>query len=205
LPPPPEVAEAEPQPPRAAADGDLGSPEERRRFWRSLFQSPRHHPAELDEPPRPSRIKPGRYQCRVSREYKLRGCAVSVAPSGHTMLEVEQGNLLGMKGVLWDQGRTVRFEGWLTEDEPFGCASCQEDCFVHPGSCACNPLPPEAIRECMKQPLRIGFGGDNRFSGELDYAVYYNQYVGEGAARRPEGYEAKRERFEVLLVPAKGR
>jgi hypothetical protein len=34
----------------------------------------------------------------------------------------------------------------------------------------------------------------------MTYRIYYNEYVGEGAARRPEGFVAKEEQFEVDLV-----
>jgi hypothetical protein len=96
----------------------------------------------------------------------------------------------------------VRFEGWLIEEQPFGCTSCQDRCYAYPGSCACDPLPAEAIRECLKQPLRITFrpAGAGRYQGSLEYSVYYNEYIGEGSARHAEGYVAKRERFDVLLV-----
>jgi hypothetical protein len=181
---------------------EADTPEARLAFWKSLFQSPRHHPALLDAEPRASRLAPGPYACRVSREYRLRDCRVERTSDGRTLLEVSEGNLLGMRGVLWDEGNTVRFDGWLTDEQPFGCASCQERCYAYPGSCACDPLPPEAIRECLKQPLRISFrpAGAGRYQGSLEYSVYYNEYLGEGSARHAEGYVAKREQFEVLLV-----
>ena len=55
------------------------------------------------------------------------------------MLEVGKGNLIGMRGVLYNDGEVVRFEGWPTDLRPFGCFSCQERCFIQPDSCACQP------------------------------------------------------------------
>ena len=193
---PPDIAASGPEP-----EAPKETPEARLAFWNALYQSPRHHPALLDQEPRSSRLSPGAYACRVSKEYRLRDCRVEQR-DGRTFLEFSDGNLLAMRGVLWDEGATIRFEGWLLEEQPFGCTSCQDRCYAYPGSCACDPLPPEAIRECLRQPLRISFraAGKGRYQGLLDYAVYYNEYVGEGSERHAQGYSAKPERFEVLLV-----
>jgi hypothetical protein len=67
----------------------------------------------------------------------------------------------------------------------------------------CVPLPPDGVVECLKQPLRITLrpSGGGRYRGVLEYRVYYNEYVGEGAGRHPEGYVGKQERFEIDLAP----
>jgi hypothetical protein len=186
---------------KTASEQEQQTPEARLSFWKALYRSPRHHPAELDREPRVSRLTPGAYACRVSKEYRLRDCFVEQR-DGRTFLEVSEGNLLAMRGVLWDEGATIQFEGFLLEEQPFGCTSCQDRCYAYPGSCACDPLPAEAIRECLQQPLRITFRavGKGRYQGLLDYSVYYNEYVGEGSARHAQGYSAKPEKFEVLLV-----
>lgn len=44
---------------------------------------------------------------------------------GHTLLEFSKDNLLGIRGVLYDDGPVVRFEGWLTEGGTLGCDGCQ--------------------------------------------------------------------------------
>lgn len=131
----------------------------------------------------------------------MRDCRVEQSAEGRTLLEFAEGNLLGMRGVVWDDGARLQFEGWLSEERPFGCTSCQDRCYAYPGTCACDPLPPEAIRECLSQPLRITFRavGKGRYQGTLDYAVYYNEYTGEGSARHAQGYSAKRELLEVVL------
>jgi hypothetical protein len=179
------------------------TPEERLARYRALWKSPRHRPAVLDEPPRAAKLAPGAYACRVSKEYRLRACTVERDEEGRTFLEFAEGNLLGMRGVVYDRAGAVEFEGWLAEEQPFGCTSCQDRCIAEPGSCVCTPLPPEAVVECLKQPLRITLRtrGGGRYRGVLEYYVYYNEYLGEGAARHPEGYIGKKERFEIDLVP----
>jgi hypothetical protein len=138
----------------------------------------------------------------VSREYRLRDCTVERDAEGRTLLDFSPGNLLGMRGVVSDAKHGLEFEGWLTDDEPFGCTSCQERCIAQPGTCACEPLPPEAVVECLKQPLRMTLrpSGGGRYRATLRYKVYFNEYVGDGPSRRPEGYEAKEEKLEVELV-----
>lgn len=179
------------------------TPEERLARYRALWKSPRHRPSALDQPPSPVRLLPGAYSCRVSREYKLRECTVERDAEGRTFLEFAAGNLLGMRGVVTETGGVLEFEGFLTEEQPFGCSSCQERCIADPSSCGCDPLPAAAIVECLAQPLRFilrpaAKGGS--FRGVLPYRVYYNDYVGEGAARRAEGFTFREESFEIDLI-----
>lgn len=167
----------------------------------ALDQAPRFHPALLDEPARPSRIKPGRYKCKVSREYKLRGCRVSMDEAGRTLLEIEDGNLVEAKGVLFNDGSAVRFEGWLSGKRPFGCFACQDRCFLDPGQCACSPLPPEASRACLAQPVRIELSGaGSRWHGPLVYEHYVNRYEGSGPDRHVTGFTTERQSYELTLV-----
>jgi hypothetical protein len=84
----------------------------------------RQVPPRLQQPPLPARIKPGQYACKVTDIYKLRDCTVEVDERGHTLLEIHSGNLLAVRGVLYDDGPVVRFEGWLTEPYYTGCAEC---------------------------------------------------------------------------------
>lgn len=83
-------------------------------------------PARLNGPASPSRIKPGQYACKVSTGYKLRRCSVEMNENGHTLLEFDQENLLGLRGVLYDDGPVVRFEGWLTQAGSLGCSNCDQ-------------------------------------------------------------------------------
>jgi hypothetical protein len=201
-PPPRETLTREAEKERDAIESEAATPEGRLRFWHALFEGPRHHPPQLDGAPRNSRMKPGNYRCRVGREYKLRDCVVEKAANGQLMLEAMSGNLLGFRGVLWDEGQSVHFEGWLTDEQPFGCSSCQDRCIAEPGSCACEPLPAEAVRECIAQPVQIVFHGATEYVGMLTHGLYFNQYSGDGEQRHPSGYEVKPERLEVRLVPA---
>lgn len=180
------------------------TPEERLARYRALWKSPRHRPSALDRPPSPARLLPGAYSCRVSREYKLRECTVERDAEGRTFLEFAAGNLLGMRGVVTDTAGALEFEGFLTEEQPFGCSSCQERCIADPSSCGCDPLPAEAVVQCLAQPLRFVLrpsakGGS--FHGVLPYRVYYNDYVGEGSARRAEGFTFREESFQIDLIP----
>jgi hypothetical protein len=185
--------------PETAAETELTAAE-RRAMLDELYTSPRHFPELLKRPPEPSRIKPGRYRCRVDKGYKLRGCRVEKDPTGHVMLEVESGNLIGMRGVLQNHGSRVRFEGWLTERRPFGCIGCQERCFVNPGSCHCIPLVFEATRECLAQPLIVEFkGGGGSWKGKLQYKTYYNDYDHGTDPPTPIGFVTEQDTYEVFL------
>jgi hypothetical protein len=178
------------------------SPEERLARHRKAYRSPRHRPKALDEAARPARLVPGAYSCRVSREYRLRDCRVERDAAGHTLLEFATGNLIGMRGIVTDSGGALEFEGWLTEEQPFGCSHCADRCIEEPGSCGCDELPEAAVIECVAQPLRVTLrpNGAGRYRGSMKYRIYYNEYVGEGPARRPEGFVAKEEQFEIDLV-----
>jgi hypothetical protein len=179
------------------------TPKERLDRHRDAYRSPRHRPRALDEPARPARLAPGAYACRVSREYRLRRCTVERDEAGRTLLEFAEGNLIGMRGVVTDAGTTLEFEGWLTEQQPFGCSHCADRCIEDPSSCSCDELPEAAVRECVAQPVRVTLRphGAGRYRGTMTYRVYYNEYVGEGPARRPEGFVAREERLEIDLVP----
>jgi len=205
---PPQVAAAEPprvapEPevtPKPPAEADELTAADRRAMLEEVYNSPRHFPELLKEPPLKSRIKPGRYRCRVSEGYKLRGCKVEKDPTGHVMLHVEDGNLIGMRGVLQNRGAAVRFEGWLTERRPFGCTGCQDRCYIHPGSCHCIPIGFGAIRECLAQPLVIEFrGGGGNWRGKLPYKTYFNRYDHSTEPPTAIGYEHEQEAYEVVL------
>ena len=173
--------------------------------YRAAFRSPRHHPKALDEAARPSRLAPGPYACRVSSEYRLRDCTVERDADGRTLLEFAQGNLIGMRGVVTDAGTLLEFEGWLTEEQPFGCSHCADRCIEDPASCVCDSLPDAAVVECVAQPLRVTLrpNGAGKYRGTMAYRIYYNEYVGEGPERHPQGFVAKEEHFTIDLVPGR--
>ena len=108
--------------------------------------------------------------------------------------------LLEIRGLLWDEGKVVKFAGWTAGERPFGCFACQERCFVDPHECACSELPIEGSRECLAQPVRFALrGGPKVYKGTLEYRMYFNDYKGEGPERRVVGYGSEIDRFEVEL------
>jgi len=173
---------------------------ERRAALEALYATPRHRPAELDGPARPCRIAPGDYACRVSEGYKLRDCVVERLPSGHVMLEVMKGNLLELRGVLYDDGPVVRFEGWPTAARPFKCFHCQERCFLDPSACHCTPAQIERTASCLGQPVHAVLKGRGRtWNGVVIWRDYYDAAVHAGIPPRNVVFEDGLDRFKVLL------
>lgn len=161
----------------------------------------RYRPRLLDEAPAPAAIAPGDYRCKVSREYKLRPCTVRVDERGHTRLTIPEA-LIALEGVVYDEGRGLRFDGWPTEARPFGCFTCDERCTVDPSSCACTELPPAASAHCLAQPVAIDFKADGKgWKGTLRWGIYYSRYQGDLPGRRPVGYEIRTEDLVVELRP----
>lgn len=77
--------------------------------------------------PRPSRIQPGEYACRITTAYRMRDCWVRKDAQGHTVLTFASDNLLALEGILYDDGPVVRLDGWLNEPSTVvGCADCQK-------------------------------------------------------------------------------
>ncbi len=174
--------------------------EERRALLESIKQTKRHRPKILDGPPRKSRIKPGKYACRVAKEYKLRDCVVEKNEDGHVMLEVGEGNLIAMRGVLYDDGNVVRFEGWPTDERPFGCYSCQERCFIRPETCGCTPAAANKVIRCLQQPLHAVFRGEGgSFKGLLLYRSDYDENVPTPPPPANVKFADANDRFTMVL------
>lgn len=182
---------------------DSETPARRLERYRAAWATPRYRPALLDEAARPARLAPGAYACKVSREYRLRACRVERDAEGRTFLEFGEGNLLALRGVVYDHAGALEFEGWLSDAEPFGCTSCDERCILDPASCSCTPLPVEAVSQCVAQPARFTLRAaatPGTYRGVLVHHVYYNEYMGEGDARHAEGFTAQPEKLEITLV-----
>jgi len=165
----------------------------------------RYRPVLLSEAPATSSITAGDYLCKISKEYKLRPCTVRVDPKGHTMLTIPQ-SLIALEGVIYDEGDVVHFDGWQTEERPFGCFSCDPRCTVDPSSCMCDELPPAASAHCRAQPItfelqRKGSG----WRGTMNYTSYSSRYEGEVPKRRVTGYETEVDSFVVEIKPAQGK
>jgi hypothetical protein len=136
-----------------------------------------YHPPLLEGAPRPSRIRPGHYACKVDLMYKLRDCSVWKNDKGHTLLRFASDNLLALEGVLFDDGPVVRFEGWLYEPSTVvGCKGCE------------------------KQPMHAVFrGAGNRWQGLLKFRDYYDPYTPPDPPAADEKIEAADDRFPVVL------
>lgn len=109
-------------------------------------------------PKRPARIRPGRYDCKIAAMYKLRECTVELDADGRTVLTFHSGNLLSLRGVLYDDGPVVRYEAaLLSKGSVVDCEGCD------------------------RQPLEGFFRGQgNQFEGLLTFRTIYDR------ATRPE-------------------
>lgn len=133
-------------------------------------------PARLSGPPAPSRIKPGNYACKITTMYKLRKCTVEVNEGGHTLLEFDKENLLGIRGVLYDDGPVTRFEGWLTDGGGLGCGNCSQ------------------------QPLHAVFRGkDPKWQGLLLYRGHYDPFTEIDPPKADAIIEEAIDRFPLVL------
>lgn len=134
-------------------------------------------PPSLDAEARPSRIKPGKYACKITSLYRLRDCTVTLNEQGHSLLEFAGDNLFGLKGVLYDDGAVTRYEAWLTE--PSSLYDCEG---------------------CEKQPIQGVFrGSGNTFSGLL---LLRNVYDDRSAPPVPAGdikFEEANDRMPLSL------
>jgi WD40 repeat protein len=128
-------------------------------------------------PPRPSRIVPGHYACKITTLYKLRDCTVRRDARGHTRLEFAADNLLHLGGILWDDGPAVRFEGKL--------------------------LSPSTVIECKgceHHTLKAVFRGQNgRYTGLLTFRTYYDPRVPLPTPPLDVRIEEASDRFPLVL------
>lgn len=139
--------------------------------------------AQLPEPSesdRPSRIRPGVYECKIAREYRFRPCTIALDEHGRTILTIPHA-LLELQGVLTDEGSWTHFDGIKTAERPFGCFSCQERCTTNPGSCGCQELPRVASAQCLLEPVRFRFRKqDGKWQGRIEHHHYYGDLDAEG-------------------------
>lgn len=109
----------------------------------------------LDAPPRPTRITPGIYDCRITKAYRMRDCFVEKLPSGHTWLRFAPDNLFALGGVLYDDGPVTRFEGTFLE--PSQVLDCPD---------------------CEKQPIHgVLQGSGKKLEGLLVFRTYYDPSI----------------------------
>ncbi len=135
---------------------------------------------EPSEPIEPSRIKPGEYECKISRGYRFRPCTVAIDEHGRSILTVPKA-LMAIEGVLTDEGKVTHFDGIMTRERPFGCFSCQERCTIDPSSCYCKEMPPEHSQDCLMQPIRFKIRRkDGQWRGRIEHHLYYGDEDAEG-------------------------
>ncbi|MCB9606125.1 MAG: hypothetical protein H6716_06015 [Polyangiaceae bacterium] len=200
-PPEPPAAVVATDAPQPNADED--TPEGRRERLLRIDRMTRPMPAAMNEPARPTKLKPGLYQCSVGQGYKLRDCLVEKDSEGRTLLEIGRGNLIAARGVIWDEGRGLHFEGYLTDQRPFGCFSCQDRCYIEPKQCGCQVAPLEVAEACIAQSVSIDFkGAGNTFRGEMTYHQFWPTFEGQGGERHLV-VASREEKHPVRLIFSK--
>jgi hypothetical protein len=127
--------------------------------------------------PRPSRLRSGKYACKISKLYRLRDCIVRRDANGHTLLSFAPDNLLPLEGIVYDDGPVVRFEGWLTEP------STIVDC-----------------KGCAQQSLHgVLRGNGTHFEGLLTFRNYWDPYVPPTPPEANVKIEEAADRFPLVL------
>ncbi|MCA9628453.1 MAG: hypothetical protein KC766_12335 [Myxococcales bacterium] len=200
-PPEPPAAVVAADAPQPSVDDD--TPEGRRERLLRIDRLTRPTPPAMNEPARAAKLKPGLYRCSVGQGYKLRDCLVEKDAEGRTLLEIGSGNLIAARGVIWDRGGGLHFEGWLTDKRPFGCFGCQDRCYVDPTKCGCKPPPFEVAEACVVQSVSIDFrGAGNTFRGEMTYHQFWPTFEGQGGERHLV-VASREEKHPVRLIFSK--
>lgn len=128
-------------------------------------------------PRRPARIRPGRYDCKITAIYKLRECTVELDADGRTVLTFHSGNLLSLRGVLYDDGPVVRYEAaLLSKASVIDCEGCD------------------------RQPLEGFFRGQgNQFEGLLTFRTVYDRFTRPERPPPTAPIEEGSDRFPLTL------
>ncbi|MBA2662876.1 MAG: hypothetical protein H0U74_11305 [Bradymonadaceae bacterium] len=130
--------------------------------------------AQSDDVPR--LLEDGDYQCRISNEYRFRGCTV-VSEGDEQSLTVDiEGHLLLLVGRIHapynNDDKKLFVEARLKEAKPYVCSTSD----------------PAAQKECAAQPLMIVLKPRGEiWSGSFPIKHYWNKYAGEGAERQVVG------------------
>lgn len=133
--------------------------------------------------------------------YRLRTCRVETDPEdgGRTWLEVDGGNLLPMRGVLEDDRGALVFEGFPTEEQPFGCYTCEEPCRANPAQCGCTEVQKMGETTCLSQVLRFRLvGGPGALRGPMTHDTYFRTFH-DDAAHSPDAFQVSVNRYNVTL------
>jgi len=113
-----------------------------------------------------------------------------------------QARLLGLEGVVYDDGQALVIDGTSGDRRPFGCFACQERCAEQPGSCFCMELRPDASRACLAQPYTVRLVKSGAvWRGSIAILTYANRYEGSVEARRVVGHDTTKQTFVVEIAP----
>lgn len=134
----------------------------------------------------------GDYSCKVSREYKMRDCAVEMrSGKKHLVLKVE-GHLLLMDGEILENyeykenKRGDKYvEARLTGERPY----------------VCSTKDAAGAEECKGQRVMISLKkkGKDTWKGDFLVKHYMDRWVGEGEARKISGYDVSVTRIEFTM------
>ncbi len=167
-----------------------------------IENAPRHRSKVLDGPPRPSKLAPGTYACRIDAMYRFRACTVRKDEKGFTWIDMPE-SLLGLTAVVYDDGASIVLDGTSATPRPFGCFACQERCTTDPASCVCKELMPAASRECLLQPLTGKLTKSGAiWRGNIRHVAYFNHYEGPGTDRHVTSWDKTARSFLVEIAPA---
>ena len=160
--------------------------------------SGRHAPSGLTRPPRPVRLSDGLYACKTDDFYRLRTCSVERDAEGRTWLEVHEGNLLPMRGLLEEDHGDLVFEGFPTEAAPFGCYACPETCGGE--ACGCNAVQELGARTCLQQAFHVRLrGGPGLRKGTLTHDVYFKSFDFSDGVRTLKAFDVTVNKYVLTI------
>ena len=144
-------------------------------------------------------LAPGKYLCKISKEYKLRECEVK--DGGELVIPSDKGHLMGLRGTLaWDK-KAVTFTGALNDPRPYTCFRCNEECAKAPDTCACSEVPKDGQTECLAQVIT---GALKKTKGGVTGQISYKVDDAEYKDKKPTGkFEAKPDKALLVVQPAK--
>ena len=147
-------------------------------------------------------IPAGDYECRESKEYKFKPCAVQNI--NDEFILTTTGSLFAFTAVLTEDDGYISMDASTTDERRFGCYSCSPECAADQANCGCNEVPPEASSECMKTPM-IGVvrKAGAKWKGTLTARMYSVAYGDVEGAWLPVGVENELQSFEFTIRKAK--
>lgn len=149
--------------------------------------APRPAPVPTRPSAPPIGIAPGQYRCKLSAEYALRPCLVTVQ-AGRATITVTNG-LMFIAGELVPRGSGLQFTGRITDPNPYLCSVCATDTLRRSGyptetqvggtysNGMCVPTSAEAVRQCKAQVLSATLRRSGKgWVGSLPITHFRNRY-----------------------------